>query len=326
MHILIVNNTRIPAHQYGGTERVIWWLGKELVKRGHRVSYLVQEGSSCSFAKIIPYDFSRTVEQQTPADVDLVHFFHGFDEQHSKPSVYTLGGNPPFGSLLPLNTVFVSRNHAERYGSSSFVHNGLDFSDYGDPGLGNKRAYYHFLAKAAWRVKNVRGAIDIINLSKEKLAVLGGHRLNFKMGFRFTPYLNISFKGMVGGEKKNEALRYSKGLLFPVLWHEPFGLAITESLYFGCPVFGTPYGSLPELVAEDVGFLSASKSALAEKVTNNNFKPKTCHEYAVEHFGSELMTERYLEIYQKVMDGEQLNSVNPTLKVAPGDKFLPFTE
>lgn len=326
MHILIVNNTRIPAHQYGGTERVIWWLGKELVKRGHRVSYLVQQGSTCPFGATIPYDFSKTVEQQTPADVDLVHFFHGFDEIHTKPSVYTLGGNPGFGKLLPLNTVFVSKNHAERYGSNSFVHNGLDFEDYGDPGLNNKREYYHFLAKAAWRVKNVRGAIDIINKCSEKLVVLGGHRLNLKMGFRFTPYLNIRFKGMIGGEDKNEALRHSKGLLFPVLWHEPFGLAITESLYFGCPVFATPYGSLPELVTKDVGFLSTSKSELAEAIFENNYKATTCHEYAVEYFGSKLMTERYLEVYQKVLDGEQLNARNPTLKAQPTERFLPFTE
>ncbi len=66
MHVLIVNNTRIPAHKYGGTERVIWWLGKELVKAGHRVSYLVARGSKCDFAEILVYDFSKTVEQQTP--------------------------------------------------------------------------------------------------------------------------------------------------------------------------------------------------------------------------------------------------------------------
>ena len=39
-------------------------------------------------------------------------------------------------------------------------------------------------------------------------------------------------------------------------WHEPFGIALIEALYFGCPVFGTPYGSLPEIVEEGVqGFL-----------------------------------------------------------------------
>ena len=45
-------------------------------------------------------------------------------------------------------------------------------------------------------------------------------------------------------------LNASRGLIFPVRWHEPFGLAVIESLYFGCPVFATPYGALPELVQE----------------------------------------------------------------------------
>lgn len=39
MRILIVHNSVIPAHKYGGTERVIWYLGKELVKQGHKVRF-----------------------------------------------------------------------------------------------------------------------------------------------------------------------------------------------------------------------------------------------------------------------------------------------
>jgi glycosyltransferase involved in cell wall biosynthesis len=324
MHILIVNNTQIPAHKYGGTERVIWWLGKELVKKGHRVTYLVKEGSTCNFATVLSYDFNKTVEEQTPADIDLVHFFYGFHETHSKPCLYTLEGNSGFGAKLPINTVFVSRNQAERYGGKFFVHNGLDFADYGDPGLNNKRKYYHFLAKAAWRVKNVKGAINIVNQSKEKLVVMGGTRLNFKMGFRFTPNLNVRFKGMIGGEEKNEVMRHSKGLIFPVLWHEPFGIAITESLYFGCPVFGTPYGSLPELVNPEVGFLSNSQPEIAERIKHNDYDPKKCHQYVVENFSSELMTNRYLELYERVLNGEKLNEEEPTLVEEQKAKFLDF--
>ena len=105
------------------------------------------------------------------------------------------------------------------------------------------RKHLHFLAKAAWRVKNVKGAIEISRRSHHKLIVMGGTRLNLKMGFRFTPDLHVKFYGMVGGEQKLSLLNQSKALLFPVLWHEPFGIAITESLYMGAAVFGTPYGS-----------------------------------------------------------------------------------
>jgi hypothetical protein len=42
------------------------------------------------------------------------------------------------------------------------VHNGLDWDNYEKPDLKKERTYYHYLANAAWRVKNVKGAIDII--------------------------------------------------------------------------------------------------------------------------------------------------------------------
>ena len=134
------------------------------------------------------------------------------------------------------------------------MHNGLDWNDYSTPELMKSRNYFHFLGNAAWRVKNVSGAINVIKKTKtQRLKVLGGVRFNFKMGMRFTFSTKVGFEGMVGGQTKFDLLNGSKGLIFPVKWHEPFGLAIIESLYFGCPVFGTPYGSLPELVTSDFG-------------------------------------------------------------------------
>jgi hypothetical protein len=69
---------------------------------------------------------------------------------------------------------------------------------------------------------------------------------------------------MVGGQVKLDLLQGSRGLIFPVLWHEPFGLAVIESLYFGCPVYATPYGALPELVPPACGVLSAGRGELAD--------------------------------------------------------------
>ena len=38
-HILIVYGGKIPTPKYGGISRVIWHLGKELVRMGHRVTF-----------------------------------------------------------------------------------------------------------------------------------------------------------------------------------------------------------------------------------------------------------------------------------------------
>lgn len=324
MNILIVNNTPIPATKYGGTERIIWWLGRELNRLGHKVTYLVGEGSSCPFAKVLIYDPAKDLNQQVPDDIDVVHFqfqVHGFTK---KPYIITVHNNP--GSAeLNANSVFVSDNHAQRHGSSVFVHNAIDTADYSKPDLNNKRTHAHFLAKAAWRVKNVKGAIDVATVSGNKLVVLGGTRFNLKMGLRFTPNLNVRFKGMVGDEAKSIVMNSSKALLFPVLWHEPFGIAIIESLYFGCPVLGTPYGSLPELVPAEVGFLSASKSELADALKNADaFNKQYCHQYAADNFNIGKMATEYLALYHKVLNGEGLNKSNPTLIESKQPKYLPW--
>lgn len=324
MKILIVDSGCIPVSLYGGTERVIWSLGKELSKLGHSVTFLAGKGSECDFASVKIIDESRSILSQIPNDFDLVHF--NFTpagiEEFRLPYVVTIHGNG--NHQLDRNTIFVSRNHAERHGSDSFVHNGLDWDAYSNPDLDAKRTYHHFLGKAAWRVKNVRGAIDVIEGCKtERLKVLGGVRFNFKMGIRFTFSTAVQFYGMVGGTKKDRLLNGSKGLIFPVRWHEPFGLAIIESLYFGCPVFATPYGSLPELIPPEVGFLSNKKEELIRGVSESGkYSAKYCHEYAREKFNSRKMALAYLEKYEIVLKGGKLNLQNPAPQKSEPSGFL----
>ncbi|NMH28388.1 glycosyltransferase family 4 protein [Flavobacterium sp. SE-s28] len=296
--------TRIPSLLYGGTERVMWYLGNELVKMGHSVTFLANEGSSCDFAKVLIYDPGLALEDQIPADTDIVHVNDDyFTEDISKPFIVTIHGNPET-ETPPKNAVFVSKNHAERYASDSYVYNGLDWNAYQKPNLESQRSYFHFLGNAAWKVKNVKGAISIISKSKtEKLYVMGGTRWHPNT---FTFSNKISFLGMVDDVKKAQVMNHSKGLLFPVTWNEPFGLAIIESLFYGCPVFGSTYGSLPELVREDVGLLSNSEEELSRAILNaDSFSKSRCNEYVVEAFNSRKMALAYLEKYEAVLNRTQ---------------------
>ena len=327
MHILIVNNTSIPVHKYGGTERVIWWLGKALVKAGHQVSYLVAPGSSCDFANVYTYNESVPFNTLIPAGIDVVHLNHHVNEIPNIPYIQTMHGNLNHALELDQNTVFVSKNHAARFGSDCYVHNGIDPSDYGSPILNTDavKNYFHFLGDAAWRVKNVKGAIHISKLAYQKLRVVGGVRFNFNQGIRLSFDTHVRFDGMQGGAEKNEIIKYSKGLIFPVRWHEPFGLALIESLYFGCPVFGTPYGSLPEIIIPEVGCLTTTASGLADAVGNiNSYSRKTCHEYVMDNFTHIQMMSSYVRLYEKVMNGEKLNPKPPIIQSIQHDKFLPF--
>jgi len=260
-----------------------------------------------------------------------VHFNYEQNDLYKlkKPYIVTMHGNLNDKKKLDYNTVFVSKNHAERYNSKSFVYNGLDWNDYSKPNFKKTKNYYHFLGKASWKVKNLKGTIRIIKeLKNKKLFVLGGERLServLKMGPAYFLSNKVVFKGMVGGIEKENNLQMSNGLIFPVLWHEPFGLVIIESLFYGCPVYGTPYGSLPELVNNNVGFLSNKRKDIIEKIKyDSNYDNKLCNEYACDTFNSKKMAEKYLEKYSSVLNGEKLNSNKPQLKNIQKRKYLSF--
>lgn len=313
MHILIFINSKIPVRNYGGTQRVMWYLGKELSQMRHRVTFMAARGSRSEFADIIEYNPSLSIEKQIPESVDVVHFNDiAPDVSFLKPYIVTYHGNRLPGEI-DKNAVFVSRNHAKRFGCSSFVYNGLYWDDYAGDIQGNRSAF-HFLGKAAWSVKNVRGAISVVTkLPGAELNVLGGSRLNIKMGFRFTMSSRVHFKGEVGGAEKLEWLYRSKGLIFPVIWDEPFGLAVIESLYCGAPVFATPYGSLQELVIPEVGFLTRSKREMIAHIRDysGDYSPNICREYASDVFNSRKMACDYIKKYEIVMNGDVLNPTCP---------------
>jgi glycosyltransferase involved in cell wall biosynthesis len=293
---------------------------------GHQVTFLAGEGSRCDFAGVRILDPGIPLARQIPEDVDLVHSFINIWEELPKPLMVTIEGNSRPGRDFHINTCFVSRNHALRYGSDCFVYNGMDLDELGKPDLYRERNYLHFLGKAAWNVKNVKGCIGIARKSGIPLRVLGGNRINLKMGVRITLDRSVRFEGMVGGNYKNKLINGSKALLFPVLWHEPFGIALTESLYFGCPVFGTPYGSLPELIPAEFGFLSSSASELISALEHaESYDRRKCHEYASDNFSSRKMTQDYLLLYEKILNGVSLNSRPPRLVDTTRPQLLPFS-
>ena len=322
MKIALTCSVPLPVNLYGGAERVIWDLCRELNALGNEVVLVAPHGTSCHFAEVVEHDFTRNIMDSLPKDIDLLHFYSDIPKQLDLPYISTHNGNSSYNEILDVQTVFVSHNQAFRHGGDCVVYNGLTPCE---TNLTHERASFHFLGKAAWRRKNVKGAIRCARKAKSgKIDILGGTRINFNMGFRFTLDRNARFHGMVDNSKKYKVMESSKGLVFPVCWNEPFGLAIIESLFSGCPVFGTPYGSLPELVPSEVGFLSAGSDQLAEAMKDSQqWKPQVCRDYAVENFNSKKMALSYVEIYERVLAGEILNKEPPSLK-KPEPKLLPF--
>ncbi|GAL14657.1 glycosyl transferase group 1 [Vibrio astriarenae] len=308
MNILIYTQATLPVQFYGGTERVVWDLAHALHRLGHHVTLLAGKGTKADNLRVVEYQEHLPLAAQIPNDIDIVHFHAPF-EPVDIAYVRTQHGNSG-GHICDPNTIFVSQNHAENHGAQAYVHNGLNWDNYTAPSLTKSRDSFHFLGKAAWRLKNVQGAIDITKKAGQRLEVMGGTRLNFKMGFRMTLDRHVKFLGSVDDKVKAEVMGRSKGLVFPVTWHEPFGLAVTESLYFGCPVFGTPYGALPELVNSEVGVLSNFESDLVTAIEHaEQFIPSRCHEYARDSFNANTMAKKYVKYYSQVLNGGVLNTL-----------------
>ncbi|MEQ1746078.1 MAG: glycosyltransferase [Saprospiraceae bacterium] len=345
MKIVLVFDGRLPAADYGDAERVLLWHCRRLREMGHEPVVVAEKGSVCSFAPVHTLESKKPLLAQLPDGVDVVHFFYrpvpkmlaGLE----KPYLITFFDNSTKAEFFDPNTVFLSANHAARHGGSVFVYPGLDFRDYGAVLLDFPRKYFHFLGDASWRGRNVRGSVGLATAVGEHLHVIGGSRINFKKSLRITLSPNARFHGVLNRDGRNMMLNGSKGLLFPVLWHEPFGLPVIESLYFGCPVFGTPFGALPELLCHqavpderkwtgqvdacfsEFGCLSVKRSELVEALRNASaFSPERCSAYAQDCFSAERMTHEYLRLYERVLGGKTLHEHPPTVAEKPENKLL----
>lgn len=295
--VSLIHEARFPVQKYGGTERVIWWLAKGLSELGYQVNLIALPGSTCPFARVFELEAPR------PAS-DITHFFSTPSREPEFPYLVTIEGNARAGESFLPNTVFVSKNHAERHGSKAYVYNGLDPDDY--VYSEKKNGELLFLAKAAWRVKNVKGAIRISRKAGKNLNIVGGSR------WWCPNWRGIHWRGMLGGIEKANWISHSEALLFPVLWNEPFGIAVTEALVSGTPVLATPFGSLPELVSPDVGRICATYDEFVRSIDDlKEFKPKACRDWALSKFHYLDMAKKYVEKYEIILSGKQLNPVSP---------------
>lgn len=207
MRILIVHDTVIPAIAYGGVERLVWWLGKEYVRRGHEVTYLVALGSSCPFARVLPYDSARSLAFQIPSNIDFIHLAFHPREELSKPYLVMFQYNHHFSEELDRNTVFCSKNHAFRFGSDVFVHNAIDPEDYVSVDWNCERQHLLFLGYAKRPEKNLKSCLRLARQSRIPLAVVGGK----DKWYRRRPC--VRYCGFLGGQAKSLFMIFDKNLI-----------------------------------------------------------------------------------------------------------------
>lgn len=296
-----------PVIGYGGGERIAYWLGKAQAELGHEVIFLCRNPNNVpvSFAKVVkaPEEFDD-LTPYVPEYVDIVHLHDTPNFKLKKPFLVTMHGNGKKFETYHPNTVFVSANHAARHNWTEYVHNAVDLSEYPIASDRSKENYVLFLAKAAWIVKNLPGAIRIAKAAGKELHIAGG-----KAPFWCS---QVTSYGTVGGLQKLELLQKAQVFLFPIIWEEPFGVAAIEALACGTPVVATRRGALPEIVDSTCGFLCDSFDEFVEALNSaNSFEPEICRKRVEEKFTHVLMGEKYISYYRKVLKDGYLRDGYP---------------
>lgn len=89
---------------------------------------------------------------------------------------------------------------------------------------------------------------------------------------------NVEFLGFVRGQNLQELMRKARVVVVPSIWHEVFGLVVTEAMSCEVPVIVSDAGALPELVEDQVsgrifpaGDAEALSRVLSEFLTDEAF-------------------------------------------------------
>jgi len=115
---------------------------------------------------------------------------------------------------------------------------------------------------------------------------------------------NARLIGEVDGPQKDEFLRSSAALLFPIRWPEPFGLVMVEALACGTPVIAFRQGSVPEIIEHGVtGFICDDEDDMVDAVRRiDEIDRARCRQIARERFSVARMAGEYAGIYSELVD------------------------
>ena len=294
MHIGIFSWDILPAPRYGGTQRMVVWLARGLAAAGHRVTLIAGHGSRVFEATVISVavDAARgpafDIRPLLPPGLDILVTYAPLRVKPDHPWLRVLPGNRKPGVKPAPNIIYLSRDHARRHGSETFVYNGLDPAEF--QFRRDKDDYDLFLGRLH-ASKGYRWAVAGAKRLRRRLLLAGGWRPSLS---RYVKYV-----GSVGGTRKAELLAGAGALWMPALWDEPFGITLIEAMVSGTPVLGTRRGSLPEIVSPDVGALGDTLDELVElRARLDAMAPEACRTHVERHFTHHVMAEGYLQMFR----------------------------
>ena len=295
---------RVPPLAYGGTERVVFELARELDARGHDVTTFAS-GDSDVPGRLVPIvpealrpagfsgDPSPYFYLTMRAVLDQAHEFDVIHSHLEWASILLARVSPvrvvsTFHSRLdlpwadatfashPPGLVAISRNQAATHPDvpwAGIVHNGLtlDAAPF-DRRRGDSLCF-------VGRVTPEKGIVEAMEIAREtgrplRIAAKAGPTPAERDYFEnvFQPALeaagpSVEFLGELEQTDRDVLFAESYASLMPGSWPEPFGLVAIEALACGTPIVARRVGALPEIIREGVdGYFGDDVKDLAFKV------------------------------------------------------------
>ncbi|HDJ30421.1 MAG TPA: glycosyltransferase family 4 protein [bacterium] len=193
------------------------------------------------------------------------------------------------------------------------VYNGIDLSQYKFYPQGDE--YFAWIARID-PYKGIENAILAAEKAGVKLLLAGrldkSRRDYFKT--KIKPHLGrkIKYVGELSQEELPEFYGRAKAILYPIEWHEPFGLIMTEAMACGTPVIAFDRGSVSEVIKDKkTGFVVPMLDKKGKKNINGivkaiheieTIKREDCRKWVEKKFTYQKMTDRYEEVYYKAIE------------------------
>ena len=199
------------------------------------------------------------------------------------------------------NWIFVSNKLARTYGSTRYVVNGIDPSEfiYSE----SKDNYFLFVAcldRAAQKGLDI--AISLAVKAGFRLLVAGSAVSDATTAAirEQCRHANIELVGEIQGRRKAEMFAGAKAFLFPTQHNEAFGTVMAEALVSGTPVICSNRGACPEIISPDVGFVCETEQDYLGAIDRiHQISPTVCREKALREYHYLRMARDYAAQYEQ---------------------------
>jgi glycosyltransferase involved in cell wall biosynthesis len=120
----------------------------------------------------------------------------------------------------------------------------------------------------------------------------------------------IEYIGEADLATKNELLRNSVAMLFPIQWDEPFGLVMIEAMACGAPVLAFSGGAVEEVVPNGVaGYICKDVDDMAARTRDAAaLKAADIRAYVDKTFSLQRMAVQYAQLFREVVATRKLYS------------------